>query len=106
MIKIIESLDESTIDDKIIKLKHKIVELKEQAIDDLSIRLHKSNIEDKVIDDIIDSYFLDNDKRLKNYDDLDDEDKELLNKQITNIPSNEKLREMILEQIKEYVEDI
>lgn len=106
MIKIIESLDESTIDDKIIKLKQKIVELKEQAIDDLSIRLHKSNIEDKVIDDIIDSYFLDNDKQLKDYDDLDDEDKELLNKQITNIPSNEKLREMILEQIKEYVEDI
>lgn len=106
MIKIIESLDESTIDDKIIKLKQKIVDLKEQAIDDLSLRLHKSNIEDKVIDDIIDSYFLDNDKRLKDYDDLDDEDKELLNKQITNIPSNEKLREMILEQIKEYVEDI
>lgn len=106
MIKIIESLDESTIDDKIIKLKQKIVDLKEQAIDDLSVRLHKSNIEDKVIDDIIDSYFLDNDKRLKDYDDLDDEDKELLNKQITNIPSNEKLREMILEQIKEYVEDI
>lgn len=106
MIKIIESLDESTIDDKIIKLKQKIVDLKEQAIDDLSARLHKSNIEDKVIDDIIDSYFLDNDKRLKDYDDLDDEDKELLNKQITNIPSNEKLREMILEQIKEYVEDI
>lgn len=106
MIQIIESLDASTIDDKIIALKNKIIELKEQAIDDLSIRLYKSNIEDNVIDDIIDSYFLDKDKRLKEYDDLMDEDKELLNKQITNIPSDEKLREMIIEQIKDYVEEI
>lgn len=106
MIQIIESLDESIIDNKVIALKNKIIELKEQAIDDLSIRLYKSNIEDNVIDDIIDSYFLDKDKRLKEYDDLMDEDKELLNKQITNIPSDEKLREMIIEQIKDYVEEI